>query len=130
MALHTNSQCVLDHGGYTGTMVTSNCFVSASGQPSNAECGISGSNGSFGAQFNRNGGGVYAMEWGSEDVKIWFFPRAHIPSDIAGRGQVDPQNWGIPTARFYGDCRVSASLGPQRLVSDLPYANSPSTKAQ
>lgn len=117
MALHADRECVINTQGYTGTTITSNCFVSALGQPTNAGCGIEGSNGSFGAQFNRLQGGVYAVEWGKEDVKIWFFTRACIPSEIINNSQLDPQSWGIPTARFSGDCSVPSTLGPQRLVS-------------
>ncbi|KAJ5155646.1 concanavalin A-like lectin/glucanase domain-containing protein [Penicillium capsulatum] len=122
MALHSNWQCMIDIRGYSGTAVTQNCFISAPDQPANAGCGISGPEGSFGAQFNRQNGGVYAMEWDDEDVLIWFFPRDGIPSDIVSRKKLDPREWGVPTARFHGgDCHVSSLLGPQRLVFDTTF---------
>lgn len=51
-------------------------FIGAPGQTSNAGCGIeSSSPSSFGTSLNAAGGGVYAMQWTSKLIKIWFFPR-------------------------------------------------------
>ncbi|TRX93114.1 hypothetical protein FHL15_005982 [Xylaria flabelliformis] len=58
----------------------------------------------YGDAFNAVGGGVYAMEWNSQDIKIWHFPRTAIPYDIS-RAPItipDPTSWGPPQALFGG----------------------------
>ncbi|RPA94687.1 hypothetical protein L873DRAFT_1830186 [Choiromyces venosus 120613-1] len=40
---------------------------------------------SYGTGFNNIGVGVYAMEWNSQFIKVWYFPRGSIPADaLAG----------------------------------------------
>ncbi|KAL2122692.1 hypothetical protein VTJ04DRAFT_3147 [Mycothermus thermophilus] len=42
----------------------------------------------YGAQFNANGGGVFAMEWTSRHIKVWFFPR----NDAVAIQLADPEH--------------------------------------
>jgi hypothetical protein len=75
--------------------------------------------GSYGASFNNNGGGVYALEWTSNWLRVYFFPRNAIPLDIK-TGHPNPSLWGLPTANFdsqYGDCDIDANFPPQTIVS-------------
>ena len=37
--------------------------------------GTNSQTGSYGSLFNELNGGVFAMEWTSSSIKIWFFPR-------------------------------------------------------
>ena len=54
----------------------------------------------YGDAFNKIGGGVYATEWTSKAIKIWFFPRnAVMPADISSENP-DPSTWGKPSATF------------------------------
>lgn len=56
---------------------------------------------SYGDAFNAAEGGVYALEWDDEFLRMWHFPRAGIPADIqVGRPQ--PSGWGLPHALFGG----------------------------
>ncbi|KAK7744833.1 hypothetical protein SLS62_009995 [Diatrype stigma] len=63
---------------------------------------------SYGNTFNAEGGGVYALEWDNEELKIWHFPRSAIPDDIVYAGSSaspEPETWGPPQAVFGGsDC--------------------------
>lgn len=52
---------------------------------------------SYGDVFNAVGGGVYALEWTSDAIKIWHFPRTGIPQDIIEKVP-DPSSWGAPQA--------------------------------
>ncbi|KAJ3316079.1 hypothetical protein HDV04_000288 [Boothiomyces sp. JEL0838] len=59
----------------------------------------------FGSSFNSNQGGVYAMEWvpnASGWIKVWFFPRGRIPSDIT-HNTPNPSSW--PTDGAYAEFR-------------------------
>ncbi|WDK11674.1 mixed-linked glucanase [Colletotrichum graminicola] len=53
----------------------------------------------YGDSFNAVGGGVYALEWTSEAIRIWHWPRHGIPSDIVAKTP-DPSTWGLPSALF------------------------------
>lgn len=71
---------------------------------------------SYGSPFNAEGGGVYALEWDDDDLKIWHFPRSEIPSDITA-GKPKPMNWGLPQARFGGsECNADKYFYNMSLV--------------
>ncbi|KAL6249579.1 hypothetical protein RBB50_003432 [Rhinocladiella similis] len=122
MALHTNAGCSISNtGGFSGTLETANCDVQAPDQASNAGCSIrSGDDSSFGAGFNSNGGGVFATEWTSDAISIWFFPRGAIPSDISS-GSPDPTGWGLPQGQFKGACDIDDKVHNQQLVFDVTF---------
>jgi len=97
--IHTNPGCNLaGTSGFTGTLVGgTNC---AAVQTGNQGCGVRAQEtNSFGATFNSNGGGVYAMQWDNDGVSVWFFSRNNIPVDITG-SQPQPSSWGKPQANW------------------------------
>ena len=121
MTLHTDAGCTLSESGFSGEFLTSNCDVKATGQAENAGCGISHRDpNSYGAGFNENGGGVYATEWTSSAIKIWFFPRTKIPDDIPN-GVPNPSNWGTPSAWFGGNCDIKAHFQNMQIVIDTTF---------
>jgi hypothetical protein len=116
MTLHTSDGCSIDPTGFSGSLLTSNCYVQASGQDNNAGCGIQAtSSNSYGAGFNGAGGGVYATEWTGNAISIWFFPRSSIPGDISS-GNPNPSSWGIPAARFAGNCDIDSHFTDMQIV--------------
>lgn len=97
-------------------------FISAPGQTSNAGCGIeSSSASSFGTPFNGGGGGVYAMEWTTSSIKIWFFPRNSIPADLAAGNAPDPSKWSTPQASFQGGCDIGRHFVNHQIVIDTTF---------
>ncbi|KAJ9602158.1 hypothetical protein H2200_013278 [Cladophialophora chaetospira] len=122
MTLHTNAGCsITSTGAFSGSLSTANCDVNAANQPANAGCSIaSQDNSNYGNGFNANGGGVYATEWTSEAISIWFFPRGSIPSDISS-GNPDPSNWGLPQGQFTGGCDIDEHVKDQQLVFDVTF---------
>lgn len=101
--IHTNPGCSLSSTssntlGISGTLVSStDCSAANTG---NQGCGIrASSNISYGPGFNADGGGVYAMQWDSSGIAVFFFPRNAIPSDITA-GAPQPSNWGLAMARW------------------------------
>jgi Glycosyl hydrolases family 16 len=120
MTLHTDAGCfITNNGEYTGTMTTTNCDVNAAGQATNAGCQINTpSTLSYGSGFNAQDGGVYATEWTSEAISIWFFPRGSIPSDITS-GSPNPASWGKATANFSGGCDIDSHFQNQQIVHPL-----------
>lgn len=122
MTLHTNAGCSIEStGAFAGTLETSNCDVNAPNQATNAGCSIeSQDTNSYGTGFNANGGGVYATEWTSQAINVWFFPRNAIPSDLSS-GSPDPSNWGLPQAQFTGACDIDEHVLDQQLVFDITF---------
>lgn len=73
----------------------------------------------YGDGFNAANGGVYAMEWDDEYIKIWHFARGNIPRDIH-RKEPDPNGWGLPDAVFGGrSCDVDNFFKDMSLVINI-----------
>jgi hypothetical protein len=84
-------------------------------------CSIeSASKQSYGAGLNANGGGVYATQWNSDGINIFFFPRGAIPEDVL-TANPDPSSWGKPAARFAGACDVDKMFAEQQIVIDTTF---------
>ncbi|RDA92229.1 hypothetical protein CP533_5709 [Ophiocordyceps camponoti-saundersi (nom. inval.)] len=118
ITLHTSPGCTVNNqGSVASTMLKS------------PDCGGSGSSGgcsqqtggasNYGDGFNAGQGGVYATEWTSDHIAVWFFPRSSIPSDVAA-GQPDPSSWGMPLARFSG-CDIDSHFNNNQLVFDTTF---------
>lgn len=121
MALHTAEGCTTSGVNQTGRVQTGNCFVNAAGQSSNAGCGVESTTPtSYGTAFNAAGGGVYATEWTSSAIKIWYFPQTALPRDIAS-GSPNPSRWGVPQANFAGGCNIDAHFTNHQIVFDLTF---------
>ncbi|KAI1393936.1 glycoside hydrolase family 16 protein [Hypoxylon trugodes] len=100
---HTTEGCQLQKNAAIGDQGHANC----SPGPGNIGCNYAtpqSDTTSYGDSFNAEGGGVYAMEWGSEDLKLWHFPRSAIPDNIVYGHVVgpNPSSWGPPQAIFGG----------------------------
>ncbi len=80
---------------------------------------------SFGDGFNNNGGGIYAMEWTSDYINVYFFPHSNAPADILGAAP-DPTTWGTPTASFVGGstCNIDANFQNNNIVLDTTFCGS------
>lgn len=119
MTLHTSDGCTITNDGdFTGVLTTSNCYIDAAGQSSNAGCDIQDTRTtSYGTGFNADGGGVIATEWTSAEINIWFFPRNSIPANVES-GSPDPTQWGEPVAQFQGGCNIDTYFQNQQIVFD------------
>ncbi|KAF7712634.1 Endo-1,3(4)-beta-glucanase [Penicillium ucsense] len=121
VTLHTSNGCSIQNSGFTGLLDTANCYVEAAGQSANSGCAITSNSGqSYGDGFNQAGGGVYATEWTSAGIKVWFFPRSGIPWDIS-IGKPNPATWGMPTAAFAGSCNIDSHFNNLQLVFDITF---------
>ncbi len=123
MTLHTNAGVAVTNGtDFSGQLVTPNCDIDAPGQATNAGCQIADvSNITFGSGFNANNGGVYATEWTSEFIKIWFFSRGSIPSDVAAGTPTPSDAWGTPSSVFQGDFNMDAHFQNLQIIFDTTF---------
>ena len=124
MTLHTNAGCSVWNAGSLATSNTTNCDSNAPGQKTNAGCAyMSQDPSSYGAGFNAGGGGVYATEWTSEAIAIWFFPRSKIPADISA-GSPDVSKWGTPMSHFCGGpnyCDIDKHFQNMQIIFDTTF---------
>lgn len=97
MTLHTTDDCSMSvRRKETGKALHKNCDHSKN---DNAGCGVEGDDDSYGTDFNGNGGGIMAMEWRDEGIRMWQFARGSIPDDISNQ-KPDPSTWGTALADF------------------------------
>ncbi|KAF4637126.1 hypothetical protein G7Y89_g965 [Cudoniella acicularis] len=111
--------CFIIGDGETGTLLSSDCTDEDSG------CNVQDSSDvSYGENFNENGGGVYATQWTSDYIRIWFFDRGDgIPDDITS-GNPDPSGWGTPSANFENEqssCPIDDHFIDHKIVFDIDF---------
>ncbi|KAM0431846.1 hypothetical protein ACHAPT_005098 [Fusarium lateritium] len=124
MSGHTAEGCQLDpadEGLFSGERRNLDCFVGKD----NIGCGFNppaSDTSSYGDGFNAVNGGVYAMEWDNEYIKIWKFARGAIPADIEAK-RPDPKKWGLPQALFGGSkCSVNDFYHDMNIVLNIQFA--------
>ncbi|CAJ1368583.1 unnamed protein product [Effrenium voratum] len=84
-------------------------------------CGLFGPSNSGGPPFNSAGGGVFATQWISTGIKMWFWKRADIPSDITSDSP-DSTSWGEPYVFFpFGDDCPSSHFKDHVLTINLDF---------
>ncbi|KAL9111638.1 MAG: hypothetical protein Q9227_003911 [Pyrenula ochraceoflavens] len=117
MTLHTANGCSMSvKRKETGKTLNSNCY---NGTDDNAGCGVQGAPATFGAEFNNNGGGIYAMEYRSAGIRMWFFPRGSIPAEVSAASP-DPSTWGEALADFPStDCDIGSHFKNQSIIANI-----------
>lgn len=116
IVMHTAGTCSITDSGMTGVVNATGCGEDLG----TVGCVIEGHEGSYGTSFNKQGGGVYAMEWTEEHVKIWFFPRSKVPDSITS-GKPDVSQFGTPMALVREGCDVASSFKEQSFVFDVTF---------
>ncbi|ETN38428.1 uncharacterized protein HMPREF1541_06463 [Cyphellophora europaea CBS 101466] len=123
---HTANVCTIDNRGGSGVPLYRNCNYNdidpwgALKNPTGCQVASTSSQ-SYGAGFNSIGGGVYAMDWTTEAINFYFFPRGSIPADV-NSANPNPSTWGIPFATIGGSgCNVENNFRDLRLVFDTTF---------
>ncbi|CAG8126284.1 unnamed protein product [Penicillium olsonii] len=116
IVMHTAGTCSLTDTDMTGTVNATGCGEDLG----TVGCVIEGHKGSYGTSFNGQGGGVYAMEWTSEHLKIWYFPRNSIPASIKS-GKPDVTRFGTPMALVKESCDVANAFKTQSFIFDVTF---------
>ncbi|PSR94022.1 concanavalin A-like lectin/glucanase domain-containing protein [Coniella lustricola] len=123
MTLHTKSNCEMNHKReMNGTALYENCYWDANDE---AGCGVQAkSKATFGQAYNDNGGGITAVEWRSEGIRVWQFARGSVPSDI-DEGAPDPSGWGTATADFPDTgCDIDTHFKNQSIIINIDMCGS------
>lgn len=128
MTLHTAKGIQINArqgADFAGTVIASNCAVDAPDQADNQGCGIEDpSELTYGAGFNEAGGGVFAVEWTSQQIRMWFFPRGKFPDDIVNSQPSPNPSWGPPRSVFAGNFEMDDHIKEQNIVFDTTFCGS------
>lgn len=121
MTLHTSPGCAVSNGG-NGQLqpYSQDCNTAVNG---NAGCSFHATDTtSYGTGFDNNGGGIYAMEWTSSGISIWFWsPSNPAPSDVLGDAP-NPAGWGIPAANWAGSgCDWDSHFASHQIIFDHTF---------
>ncbi|OQE25095.1 hypothetical protein PENSTE_c006G03686 [Penicillium steckii] len=116
IVMHTAGTCSITDSGMSGYVNATGCGEDLG----TVGCVIEGQEGSYGTSFNKQGGGVYAMEWTEDYLKIWHFPRSKIPESITN-GKPDVSKFGTPMALVQDACDVANSFKPQSFIFDVTF---------
>lgn len=117
MTLHTTDDCWMGVKRImSGSVLEQNCYNVTN---ENAGCGVSGDTDSYGTAYNDNEGGIMAVEWRDEGIRMWSFGRASIPDDITNQSP-DPSTWGTALADFPNTkCDMSSHFTNQSLIANI-----------
>jgi hypothetical protein len=129
--LHTGDGCYISGNQYstqlTDNITSYNCNDKATSsifgaQDSTSAC--SGTNtdpNSYGTTFNAAGGGVYAMQWTSDVIRMWNFAAGSIPADITA-GTPDPSTWKTPSFTTEGGvCNIDELFANHQIIFDTTF---------
>lgn len=129
ITLHTAEGCRMTQGSQ----------LSSTKMMDSADCGAGNGNtgcpqktastNNFGAGLNAAGGGVYAMEWTSSAISVWWFPRNGTvanqlsTSANASGGALDTSSFGTPTAQFSGGsgCAIDSYFKNHNIIIDTTF---------
>jgi hypothetical protein len=77
----------------------------------------------YGAGFNSNGGGIYALVWKSSVIQVHFFLRDAIPNSIVSvKDSIDVSSWGTPAASFSGNgCDIDLHFKNHQIIFDTTF---------
>ncbi|KAF7889742.1 uncharacterized protein EAF02_002157 [Botrytis sinoallii] len=129
--LHTEEGCYISGNQYStqlkDNVTTYNCDDSATSSIFGAQDACSACSGtnsdpnSYGTTFNNNGGGVYAMQWTSDVIRMWNFGPDAIPADITA-GTPDPSTWDLPAFTTEGGvCNIDGLFANHKIIFDTTF---------
>ncbi|KAL2213581.1 tat pathway signal sequence [Sarocladium strictum] len=119
--LHTGPGCSITNDGAAESTHLEGTDCNAGN--GNLGCGQqTNNNQNYGDGFNDVQGGVYATEWTTDFIAIWFFPRSAIPADITS-GNPNPSSWGPPQARFNGGqgCNIDEHFYGHKIIFNITF---------
>ncbi|CAN8099000.1 unnamed protein product [Discula destructiva] len=128
ITLHTEEGCSMAKGkqlSSTKMLATADCGAGNGGTGCPQK---TASSNNFGAGLNSAGGGVYAMEWTSSAISVWFFPRNSsvansLSASAATAGPISTSNFSTPIAQFAGGsgCSIDSYFENHNIVIDTTF---------
>ncbi|KAJ6469495.1 glycoside hydrolase family 16 protein [Mycena sanguinolenta] len=114
-SVHTGSGCTIPSSSVSAmTQVTIVEGTDCDATQFPAGCGFSDKEATtFGPGFNKAGGGVFALQFDTTGINMWFFQTGSVPSDITALAP-NPSTWGTPRMSV-----PTSSCSPTTYFSDL-----------
>lgn len=60
------------------------------------------------------------MQWTSDYIRVWFFARGTIPSDLTSQAP-NPSLWGLPAAEFQGSCVIDQKFQAHKIIMNNAF---------
>ncbi|KIJ63767.1 glycoside hydrolase family 16 protein [Hydnomerulius pinastri MD-312] len=119
MAIHTTPGCT--HSGNVNQLGVTGSTTDCSQGPG---CTVTETSpNSYQAGFAAAGGGVFATQFDSTGIYMWFWSRPDIPPSITqatSTSSIDISQWGTPHASYFSTtCNITQFFSPQNLVLDI-----------
>ncbi|KAI6092315.1 concanavalin A-like lectin/glucanase domain-containing protein [Hypoxylon rubiginosum] len=108
--------CKIVSDGMTSTIDSPNCYDFASGQAEYQGCSAEKTSSTFGSST----GGVYALEWTSDYLKIWEWSHLLTPVDVTLGNPVPSLLWGTPSF-LIKKCDVDAAFKDMKMVLNIDF---------
>lgn len=110
-------ECKLKQENFDGSLETANCDIAAPNQFTNEGCRAKEDSNLWG----NDQGGVYALQWEKDFIKVWSWGRFSAPLDVRN-GAPKPSTWGTPHwAVVKGSCDVQNNFRKMKLVIDITF---------
>lgn len=122
VTLHTGPGCNLSSIGLEAAGSTVIKETDCAKDSGHVGCGQKvGDPRAYGRGFNQNEGGVYIMEWSSEAIKTWFFPRDSRQVEILQNATAAPDtaSFGTPVTIHGGlGCDIDTHFVDHQIIFD------------
>jgi len=127
-SVHTGSGCSIPDSAVSAMSAVTILDTTATSCDANADpgaCGFSDDSAStFGPGFNSAGGGVFALQFDTSGIKMWFFQAGKVPSDITSFAP-SPSTWGTPRMSVpTSNCSPTSFFTDLMMVVDTNLAGS------
>ncbi|KAI0386622.1 glycoside hydrolase family 16 protein [Hypomontagnella monticulosa] len=110
--------CSLVKDDMTATIDSPNCYDFADGQANYQGCSASEYSSTFGSPL----GGIFAMEWTDDFLKIWDWPRLLAPADVL-KGKPEPSTlWGKPSYVIQ-KCNINKAFKDMKMVLNVNFCS-------
>ncbi|RKU40246.1 hypothetical protein DL546_002034 [Coniochaeta pulveracea] len=120
ITLHTAAGCSM-----TNPLNNSVTTMSSQDCQGNTGCPqVTNNPATYGSAFNAAGGGVYAVEWTSTAISVWFFSRSDpMVASLTNNANPDPATFGTPLAQFAGNggCDIDQHFANHQIVFNIDF---------
>ncbi|KAI0095455.1 glycoside hydrolase family 16 protein [Daldinia grandis] len=108
--------CTLVASDMTAKIDSPNCYDFADGQANFQGCSAS----EFSSTFGSASGGIFALEWTDDFLKIWDWPRNGAPKDISSGQPAPSSTWGQPSY-VISKCNVAKAFKDMKMVLNVNF---------
>ncbi|KAI2781409.1 concanavalin A-like lectin/glucanase domain-containing protein [Daldinia loculata] len=110
--------CTLVASDMTAKIDSPNCYDFADGQANFQGCSASEVSSTFGSAS----GGIFALQWTDDFLKIWDWPRDGAPKDISNGQPAPDSTWGQPSY-VISKCNVDKAFKDMKMVLNINFCS-------